>query len=47
MRRMKALLLGGTVFLGKHIAEHALNKEMDITLFNRGKKSRIFEGDYR
>lgn len=34
---MKVLLLGGTVFSGKHIAEQALNKRMAITLFNRGK----------
>jgi 2'-hydroxyisoflavone reductase len=34
---MKVLLLGGTLFLGKHIAEQAFHKGMDITLFNRGK----------
>ncbi|WP_456272703.1 NAD-dependent epimerase/dehydratase family protein [Bacillus sp. AK031] len=34
---MKLLLLGGTSFLGKHIAEAALSKGHDVTLFNRGK----------
>jgi 2'-hydroxyisoflavone reductase len=34
---MKLLLLGGTSFLGKHIAEAALSKGYDVTLFNRGK----------
>lgn len=39
---MKILLLGGTLFLGKHIAEQALNKGLDITLFNRGKTNPEF-----
>ncbi|GGP16085.1 NAD-dependent epimerase/dehydratase family protein [Oceanobacillus neutriphilus] len=39
---MKVLLLGGTLFLGKHIAEQALNKGMEITLFNRGKTNPEF-----
>lgn len=39
---MKVLLLGGTLFLGKHIAEQALKKGMDITLFNRGKTNPEF-----
>lgn len=39
---MKVLLLGGTLFLGKHIAKQALNKGMDITLFNRGKTNPEF-----
>ncbi|WP_100013134.1 NAD-dependent epimerase/dehydratase family protein [Lentibacillus sediminis] len=39
---MKVLLLGGTLFLGKHIAEQALNKGLDITLFNRGKTNPEF-----
>lgn len=39
---MKVLLLGGTLFLGKHIAEQALNKGVDITLFNRGKTNSEF-----
>lgn len=42
---MRVLLLGGTLFLGKHIAEQALNKGMDITLFNRGKTNPEFLKD--
>jgi 2'-hydroxyisoflavone reductase len=34
---MKFLLLGGTSFLGRHIAEAALAKGHDVTLFNRGR----------
>ncbi|WP_168413063.1 NAD-dependent epimerase/dehydratase family protein [Bacillus salacetis] len=34
---MKLLLLGGTSFLGKHIAEAALANGHEVTLFNRGK----------
>ncbi|WP_421382785.1 NAD-dependent epimerase/dehydratase family protein [Bacillus salacetis] len=34
---MKLLLLGGTSFLGKHIAQAALSKGHEVTLFNRGK----------
>ncbi|MGD6805004.1 NAD-dependent epimerase/dehydratase family protein [Rossellomorea aquimaris] len=34
---MKILLLGGTSFLGKHIAQSALSKGHELTLFNRGK----------
>ncbi len=33
---MKLLILGGTVFLGRHIVEAALTREHEITLFNRG-----------
>ncbi len=33
---MKLLLLGGTVFLGKHIAKAALASGHDVTLFHRG-----------
>lgn len=33
---MKILVIGGTVFLGRHIVEYALNEGHDITLFNRG-----------
>lgn len=39
---MKILLLGGTAFLGRHIAELALNREIEITLFNRGKTNPNF-----
>jgi len=33
---MKLLLLGGTVFLGRHIVEAALARGHEVTLFNRG-----------
>jgi len=33
---MKVLLLGGSIFLGRHIAEAALAREHEVTLFNRG-----------
>lgn len=33
---MKLLILGGTVFLGRHIVESALARGHEITLFNRG-----------
>lgn len=33
---MKLLLLGGTVFLGRHIVESALARGHEVTLFNRG-----------
>ena len=33
---MKLLLLGGTVFLGRHIVEEALTRGHEVTLFNRG-----------
>ncbi|MCD4650856.1 MAG: NAD-dependent epimerase/dehydratase family protein [Candidatus Cloacimonetes bacterium] len=34
---MKLLILGGTIFLGRHLAEHALIRGWDVTLFHRGK----------
>ncbi|MBK9330982.1 MAG: NAD-dependent epimerase/dehydratase family protein [Ignavibacteria bacterium] len=34
---MNILILGGTIFLGKHIVNAALNKNHNVTLFNRGK----------
>ncbi len=33
---MKILVLGGTVFLGRHIVEAALERGHEVTLFNRG-----------
>lgn len=33
---MKILVIGGTVFLGRHIVEYALKKGHEVTLFNRG-----------
>lgn len=34
---MKLLVLGGTVFLGRHIVDAALARGYEVTLFNRGK----------
>jgi 2'-hydroxyisoflavone reductase len=34
---MKVLVLGGTVFVGRHIVEAALARGHDVTLFNRGR----------
>jgi len=34
---MKLLILGGTMFLGRHIAEAALRRGHSLTLFNRGR----------
>lgn len=33
---MKILILGGTIFLGKHIVNSALRQGHEVTLFNRG-----------
>lgn len=33
---MKILVLGGTLFLGRHIVQAALDRRHDVTLFNRG-----------
>ncbi len=33
---MKLLILGGTVFLGRHLVEAALERGHEVTLFNRG-----------
>ncbi|HEX6036392.1 NAD-dependent epimerase/dehydratase family protein, partial [Longimicrobium sp.] len=34
---MKLLVLGGTVFLGRHLVQAALERGHEVTLFNRGK----------
>lgn len=36
---MKLLIIGGTLFLGKHIVKYALEKGHDVTIFNRGKSN--------
>ena len=36
---MKLLLLGGSVFLGRHIAEIALARGHSLTLLNRGRSN--------
>ena len=33
---MRTLILGGTVFLGRHVAEEALARGHELTLFTRG-----------
>src|SRR5687767_951070 len=33
---MKILILGGTVFLGRHLVDAALSRGHEVTLFNRG-----------
>ena len=33
---MKILILGGTIFLGKHIVNSALRQGHEVTMFNRG-----------
>ena len=33
---MHILVLGGTVFLGRHVVEASLARGHDVTLFNRG-----------
>lgn len=36
---MKLLVLGGTVFVGKHVVEEALRRGHEVTLFNRGQRN--------
>jgi len=43
---MKILILGGTVFLGRHVTQAALDRGHEVTLFNRGQSHpELFEGD--
>lgn len=45
---MKLLVLGGTIFLGRHIVEAALARGHDVTLFNRGRhRPDLFPGVLR
>ena len=37
---MRVLVLGGTVFLGRHIVETLLARGHDVTLFHRGQRGR-------
>jgi 2'-hydroxyisoflavone reductase len=37
---MKLLLLGGTGFVGRHLVEYALERNHEVTLFNRGLSGR-------
>ena len=34
---MRLLVLGGTVFLGRHVAEEAVRRDHEVTLFHRGR----------
>lgn len=36
---MRLLILGGTVFLGRHLVEAALGQGHTVTLFNRGQRN--------
>ena len=36
---MNLLILGGTVFLGRHVVEAALARGHQVTLFNRGQSN--------
>lgn len=36
---MRILILGGTVFLGRHLVAEAINRGHEITLFHRGKSN--------
>ncbi len=36
---MKILIIGGTIFLGRHLVEAAVARGHDVTLFNRGQHS--------
>jgi len=42
---MRLLILGGTIFLGRHLAEAALRGGHDVTLFHRGKHNPGLFGD--
>ncbi len=39
---MKILIIGGTQFVGRHLAEAALTRGHELTLFNRGRNAGVF-----
>lgn len=41
---MKLLVVGGTLFLGRHVVEAALARGHEVTLFNRGSRPALFAG---
>jgi 2'-hydroxyisoflavone reductase len=42
---MRILIIGGTVFLGRHLVEATLARGHEVTLFNRGRSNiRLFAG---
>ncbi len=42
---MKILVIGGTIFVGRHIVEAALQRGHNVTLFNRGRTESALFGD--
>src|SRR3954466_7364533 len=46
LRVMRLLILGGTVFLGRHVAAEALARGHDVTVFHRGRHGNdLFAGE--
>lgn len=43
---MKLLIIGGTRFVGHHIAQTAIHNGHQVTLFNRGRTEATLEGEY-
>jgi nucleoside-diphosphate-sugar epimerase len=43
----RALIIGGTRFIGRHLVEEFLDAGYEITLFNRGQHTNPFEDDTR
>ena len=41
---MNLLVIGGTLFLGRHAVDIALARGHAVTLFNRGRRAAVFEG---
>ena len=41
---MRILILGGTVFLGRHVAEAALARGHEVTVYSRGRHGRVPDG---
>ena len=41
---MKALIIGGTRFIGRHIAEALQQRGHEVTLFNRGSNPGVHSG---
>jgi len=39
---MKILVLGGTIFLGRHLVRLALQTIHSVTMFNRGRHADLF-----
>jgi 2'-hydroxyisoflavone reductase len=39
LQRMKVLIIGGTRFVGRHLVTAALDRDHEVTLFNRGRHS--------